>query len=303
MLKVKRILIMVLLVCGLCLMNTSVQAAGELSPILKADGTNLIYRGTNNNVMGLTNYEYKVQDFRSTWVATVSNLDIDKQTSIESYKANLKTIINDLKSWGMNAIIFQIRPMNDAFYESELNHWSEFLNNGEDPGWDMLGWLIEESHKAGLEFHAWLNPYRIAGGNVGSIEEYAQSVAAKNALHGKNNLASNPDMLLKTSAGGLIFNPGEPAVRQFLIDTVAEIVENYDVDAIHFDDYFYAQLANDSADNITMQKYPIAGINNKADWHSEQVTTFIRDLSNYLKISFAIKCNSIRYFASWNLGQ
>ena len=80
-------------------MNTSVQAAGELSPILKADGTNLIYRGTNNNVMGLTNYEYKVQDFRSTWVATVSNLDIDKQTSIESYKANLKTIINDLKSW------------------------------------------------------------------------------------------------------------------------------------------------------------------------------------------------------------
>jgi len=283
MLKVKRILIMVLLVCGLCLMNTSVQAAGELSPILKADGTNLIYRGTNNNVMGLTNYEYKVQDFRSTWVATVSNLDIDKQTSIESYKANLKTIINDLKSWGMNAIIFQIRPMNDAFYESELNHWSEFLNNGEDPGWDMLGWLIEESHKAGLEFHAWLNPYRIAGGNVESIEEYAQSVAAKNALHGKNNLASNPDMLLKTSAGGLIFNPGEPAVRQFLIDTVAEIVENYDVDAIHFDDYFYAQLANDSADNITMQKYPIAGINNKADWRREQVTTFIRDLSNYLK--------------------
>ena len=179
MLKVKRILIMVVLVCGLCLMNTSVQAAGELSPILKADGTNLKYRGTNNNVMGLTNYEYKVQDFRSTWVATVSNLDIDKQTSIESYKANLKTIINDLKSWGMNAIIFQIRPMNDAFYESELNHWSEFLNNGEDPGWDMLGWLIEESHKAGLEFHAWLNPYRIAGGNVGSIEEYAQSVAAK----------------------------------------------------------------------------------------------------------------------------
>ena len=66
MLKVKRILIMVLLVCGLCLMNTSVQAAGELSPILKADGTNLKYRGTNNNVMGLTNYEYKVQDFRST---------------------------------------------------------------------------------------------------------------------------------------------------------------------------------------------------------------------------------------------
>lgn len=99
MLKVKRILIMVLLVCGLCLMNTSVQAAGELSPILKADGTNLKYRGTNNNVMGLTNYEYKVQDFRSTWVATVSNLDIDKQTSIESYKANLKTIINHLKSW------------------------------------------------------------------------------------------------------------------------------------------------------------------------------------------------------------
>ena len=90
-------------------------------------------------------------------------------------------------------------------------------------------------------------------------------------------------MLLKTSAGGLIFNPGEPAVRQFLIDTVAEIVENYDVDAIHFDDYFYAQLANDSADNITMQKYPIAGINNKADWRREQVTTFIRDLSNYLK--------------------
>lgn len=281
--KAKRIFILVLLILGLGFTHSVVFAEGELSPILKADGTNLKYRGTSTNVMGLTNYQYKTQDFRSAWVATVSNLDIGRQESIESYQENLRSIINDLKSWGMNAIIFQIRPMNDAFYESSLNHWSEFLNNGLDPGWDMLTWFIEECHQAGLEFHAWLNPYRITGGGVETLEAYAQTVAAKNTQYGKNNLASNPNMLLKTAAGGAIFNPGEPAVREFLIETVQEIVENYDVDAIHFDDYFYASLVNDAADNITMQKYPISGINNKADWRREQVTTFIRDLSSFLR--------------------
>lgn len=281
--KLRRILMMVSLICGLSLVSSFVKAELELSPILKADGTNLKYRGTSTNVMGLTNYQYKVQDFRSVWVATVSNLDIGRQQSIESYKEELRTIISDIKSWGMNAIIFQIRPMNDAFYDSELNHWSLFLNNGQDPGWDMLTWFINECHEAGLEFHAWLNPYRVAGSDVTTLEAYAQSVAQKNALYSKNNLASDPNMLLKTAAGGAIFNPGEPAVRQFLIDTVREIVEKYDVDAIHFDDYFYASLENDSADNITMQKYPIAGINNKADWRRDQVTTFIRDLSTFLR--------------------
>ena len=105
---------------------------------------------------------------RAAWVATVYNIDIRQQgsssvESIESWKQEYIKILNTLEEFNMNTIIFQIRPMNDAFYESELNPWSQFFCGfqGCDPGWDPLPWLIEETHKRGMEFHAWLNPYRV----------------------------------------------------------------------------------------------------------------------------------------------
>src|SRR5690554_5524988 len=107
-----------------------------------------------------TTYEEPLVELRGAWVSTVSNIDIGRQTSIEQYKSQYIQILNNFERFNMNAVFFQVRPTNDAFYESVINPWSVYLigKQGQDPGWDPLPWLVEETHKRGMEFHAWLNP-------------------------------------------------------------------------------------------------------------------------------------------------
>ena len=113
--------------------------------------------------------DMKHKEVRGVWVATVNNIDIPRFESIEQYQREFTKILDTMESYNMTDVFFQVRPCNDAFYRSSLNPWSEFLTGaqGKDPGWDPLPWLIETSHQRGIQFHAWLNPYRITGKKVG----------------------------------------------------------------------------------------------------------------------------------------
>ncbi len=176
----------------------------------------------------------------------------------------------------LNALIFHIRIDNDAIYYSSMNPWSSwFTVYGEDPGWDPLEWVIEETHKRGIEFHAWMNPYRITASGKKGVT--AAKVASKIPSY---NIGSNPDNLLVSSETyGTILNPGIPEVRTFIVDTCMEVIEKYDVDAIHFDDYFYISSVDDERE---YQKYNPNNLK-KDDWRREQVDLFIKELSEEMR--------------------
>jgi uncharacterized lipoprotein YddW (UPF0748 family) len=202
--------------------------------------------------------------FRAAWVATVFSMNFPVTTSENEFKREYLRILDTLTDWKMNAVIFQVSPLLDAFWSSEHRPWSQHVTGiyegptlirrqGINPGWDPLKWMIAETHKRGLEFHAWFNPYRVTATRYrnftipGKTKEDldvmtpAQLVVTLNQARilADNNFAVlNPEYNYVFNEC-LALDPGIPAVRQHVIDTIAEVVKNYDVDAIHFDDYFY----------------------------------------------------------------
>ena len=200
-------------------------------------------------------------ELHGVWVATVSNIDIAKQggtsaQAIQTYKDRLTTILNKMENFGMNAMFFQVRPANDAFYESAYNPWSEyFVGRGVNPGWDMLSWLATECHKRGIQLHAWLNPYRVTGSNVYDFKKDSlESInnvkkALRASIKGTGQNINNPiliendeEFLEEIVAGAedkLVLNPARQATIDHITNTISELINNYDLDGIHFDDYFY----------------------------------------------------------------
>lgn len=142
------------------------------------------------------------------------------------YKATMNEAFDVMEHYGYNALIFHVRTHNNAFYPSELNPLASWFKDVNFDVFDPLEWTINESHKRGIEFHAWLNPYRVNQTYI--VGEYPE-----------NNPASKSSNLLTNSHGEIILNPALPHVREHIFDTITELIEAYDVDAIHFDDYFY----------------------------------------------------------------
>lgn len=277
--KIKRFLIIVLLVLFFGIFSGNKASANSLVPLVIND-KNINYYGTQTQVMIPSEYIPQEREFRAAWVSRYVS-DIGNLTSEIQFKNSYLAVLDQLEEYNMNAIIFHVRTHHDAFYRSSLNKQSGYVGNV-NQYFDSLAWAIEETHKRGIEFHAWLNPYRIK--SSGSVK-YESLVAEYAAF--PDNPVHNPDNVLFGS-GVTILNPGEPEVREFLIDTVMELIENYDVDAIHFDDYFYADGVNDS------KTYNKPGYNPKklslADWRREQVDIFIRDLSQAIR-DFNVKNN------------
>lgn len=176
---------------------------------------------------GSPNYE-----FRAVWVASVANIDWpSKMTlSVAEQKAEYIKLLEMHQRNGMNAVIVQIRPAGDALYPSQYEPWSEFLTGKQGlppaPYYDPLEFMISETHKRGMEFHAWLNPYRA----VFDILRSSVSPSHLTKIH--------PEWFL-TYGGKKYFNPGLPEVRQHMAKVVRDIVTRYDLDGIHMDDYFY----------------------------------------------------------------
>lgn len=193
-------------------------------------------------------------EFRGVWMATFANIDWPsrKNLSSEQQKTEFINLLDMHKSNGLNAIIVQVRPSADAFYPSKLEPWSEFLTGKQgvapEPYYDPLEFMITEAHKRGMEFHAWLNPYR-AVSNVRN-----SSVAANHITRQK------PEWFVDYGAGNTItryFDPGNPEARKFVKEVVLDIVKRYNVDGIHMDDYFYPYRISgrEFPDNKSYTKY------------------------------------------------
>jgi len=169
-------------------------------------------------------------DMRAVWISTVYSADYPSvQNDMEKQKQEFITKLDEIKNMGLNTVVVQVRPKSDAFYTSQINPWSEILTGtqGKYPGYDPMLFMIEETHKRGMEFHAWLNPYRITTSGT-DMSVLAENHPAK--LHTDWVISHN---------NALYYDPANEQVKQYICDTVEEIVKNYDVDAIHFDDYFY----------------------------------------------------------------
>lgn len=197
-------------------------------------------------------------EFRAVWVA-YSNFDNshisdeDKQSE-ELFTEYIRKIFNNALDMGMNAVVVHVRPFSDAMYNSSCYPWSRYASGeqGKDPGYDPLEIMVREAHSRGLEFHAWLNPYRVCLYNTDPLKLDEKNPARIWLTDGDE--ATDRNVL--SYGGNLYYNPSKYAVRQLIVNGVKEIVKNYDVDGIHFDDYFYPDLTQKNyKKNFDAQEY------------------------------------------------
>ena len=215
-------------------------------------------------------------EFRAVWVATVDNIDwpSTKYLSTDSQKAEFIKLLDMHKRNGMNAIVAQIRPATDAFYPSQYEPWSEWLTGTQGkpptPYYDPLEFMITETHARGMEFHAWLNPYR-AEFNIA-----ASSIAATHITR------IHPEWFL-VYGDKKYFDPGNKDVQKFVGYVVQDIVNRYQVDAIHFDDYFYPYriAGKEFPDTVSFRRYS-NGLSKDA-WRRSNVDSIILSLSKIIK--------------------
>ncbi|HZC27533.1 MAG TPA: family 10 glycosylhydrolase, partial [Actinopolymorphaceae bacterium] len=170
------------------------------------------------------------RQFRAMWIASVANIDWPSKQGLSEaeQKAEYIGLLDEATRLRLNAVVVQIRPTADAFWPSAFEPWSEWLTGtqGQDPGYDPLRFLVAEAHARNLEFHAWFNPYRVS----------MQTDPAH--LSPDNPARQHPDWV-QAYGGKLYYDPGIPQVRQHVEDSILDAVRKYDIDAVHFDDYFY----------------------------------------------------------------
>ena len=243
------------------------------------------------------------RELRSTWLTTVWRLDwpsvtvpsatdtndAARQAAIQQQKNELISILNSLKAANMNAAFFQVRSMCDAMYQSSYEPWSAFISSerGANPGYDPLAFAIEEAHKRGIELHAWLNPYR-----------YSTS----STTHGElpvDYYNTHRDWLLAYDSYLKILNPGMPEVVLQIKKVVGEIVNNYDVDGIVFDDYFYAYGGTSATLDLAAQTlYKPAG-KNLGDWRRENVNRMVKAVYDTIQIIKPYVTFGVSPFGTW----
>jgi len=217
-----------------------------------------------------------IREFRAAWVATVANIDwpSSKGLSTQEQKAELLDILDRAARLKLNAIILQVRPACDALYASRLEPWSEYLTGtmGQAPApyYDPLAFAVEEAHKRGLELHAWFNPYR------------ARLLAARSPTAATHISKTHPE-LVRQYGEFLWLDPGEKAVQDYSLSVILDVLKRYDVDGIHFDDYFYPYKALDASrkemdfpDDASWQRFGAGGKLSRDDWRRQNINTFVQ---------------------------
>lgn len=231
-----------------------------------------------------------VTELRGAWVSTVYNLD---WPSTASYKNTTKqkdefiSLLNDLQGMGLNSVFVQIRPSSDAFYPSKFAPWSKYLtgSQGIAPDYDPLAFMIEETHKRNMEFHAWFNPFRA-------------SVDAKMDQLFDTHIVKQQAGWIVNAGDKLYINPGIPQARQYIIDTIMEVVNGYDIDGVHLDDYFYPSNV-EFADDATFKLYNTGKILIKADWRRNNINEFVRQLGESIHAAKPQVSYGISPFGVW----
>ena len=245
----------------------------------------------------LYSQDFIKREFRGVWVASVVNLDwpTSNSSSVAQQKESLKNLFDKIAATNINAIFFQIRSECDAMYNSPLEPWSYWLTGRQgkapEPFYDPLEFAIAEAHKRGLELHAWFNPYRA----VRQVGNYIQASNHVSVLH--------PEWIIRK--GDLkILNPGLPQVREYVARVISDVVRRYDIDGVHFDDYFYPYPPNnitDADDQATFNQYP-RGFTNIEDWRRDNVNELIRMVQDSISAIKPYIKFGISPFGIWKSG-
>lgn len=217
------------------------------------------------------------RELRGAWIATVVNIDWPKHGNddLEKKKRDYLEILDFYEDLNFNAAIVQVRTAGDAFYPSQLAPWSKYLTGKQGEARDdyneLLSWMIETTHERGMEFHAWMNPYR------------ATFDLDTTALSASHDYFQHPEWMIKYGTK-YYYNPALPEVRKHLTEITNELVEQYNIDAIHFDDYFYPyKIAGEEfADSSSYEQYHLPE-QSVADWRRANVDSLIRDLHKGIK--------------------
>ena len=224
-----------------------------------------------------------VREFRAAWIATVGNIDWPSTNALTTaqQKAELLAILDRASRLKLNAVIFQVRPACDALYASKIEPWSEYLTGtmgrAPEPYYDPLAFAIEEAHKRGLELHAWFNPYR------------ARFSGAKSPI-AANHIAKTHPQLVRRYGPYLWLDPGEKQVQDYSLNVVMDVVKRYDVDGVHFDDYFYPYKEKDVAgnpldfpDSVSWRRFGARGKLGREDWRRQNVDIFVERVYRAIK--------------------
>lgn len=223
---------------------------------------------------------YPKNEFRAVWIATVANIDWPKSNldPVDKQKADYIEILDTYKKMNYNAVIVQIRSSGEAFYPTELAPWSRFLTGKEgkapSPYYDPLEWMITEAHARGFEFHAWLNPYR------------ATMDTKTETLSPNHDYNKHRNWMIKYGESGkekYYYNPALPEVQSYLTKVVEEVVQKYDIDAIHFDDYFYPYKVTGQTFNDRASYLKYGGELKLEDWRRANVDSLVKRVSHTIK--------------------
>lgn len=250
---------------------------GRISRRAFALGAGLALAGltAGDAVAGSGHHHRPRHDMRGMWLATVANRDWPSRPglSADAQRAELLAHLDTAVRRKLNAVIFQVRPTADALWPSRHEPWSQVLTGvqGEDPGWDPLGTAVREAHRRGLQLHAWFNPYRVA-----NHTDPGRLVATHPArIH--------PDWVVPYG-GKLYYNPGLPDVRRFVQDAMLDAVTKYDIDAVHFDDYFYPYpVAGQTFDDDAAYARYGGKFADRAAWRRDNIDRLVREMSRRIR--------------------
>lgn len=240
------------------------------------------------------------REFRAAWIATVANINWPSKRflSTEDQKKEAIALLDLLKDNNFNAVIFQVRPSADALYKSSLEPWSYFLNGeigkAPSPYYDPLEFWVEEAHKRGLELHVWLNPYRAHHSNGGQVTDASM-------------VRKGSDYVVRLKNGMYWFDPSDQRTQDHAAAVVSDIVKRYDIDGVHFDDYFYPYATYnggaDFPDDKTWNKYKAnGGTLSRGDWRRDNVNRFIKRVYTDIKTEKNFVKFGLSPFGIWKPG-
>ena len=243
---------------------------------------------------------FVMREFRAAWIATVANINWPSKPGLSTKEQQREALVllDFLKEHNYNAVIFQVRPQADALYESDLEPWSFFLSGVEgqapDPYYDPLNFWIEAAHDRGMELHVWLNPYRAHHTTGGKITETSV-------------VKTHPELVVELKNGMWWMDPSLKATQDYTSAVVMDLVKRYDIDGVHFDDYFYSYASYnkgedfpDAASYLTYQN--TGGELSRSNWRREGVNIFVERIYNEIKAEKPLVKFGISPFGIWRPG-
>ncbi len=276
--------------------------AGLFLGVMVAAGGAFDSRAALHHSPNDVNVPQPMREFRGAWVATVGNIDWPSRKGLSSgeQQAELLAILDRAVRLKLNVVIFQVRPACDAMYASRIEPWSEYLTGtmgrAPQPFYDPLAFAVAEAHKRGLELHAWFNPYRAR-------------VLASGSPASAGHVSKRQPQLVRQYGRYLWLDPGEKEVQDYSLSVIMDVVKRYDVDGIHFDDYFYPYKERDATgremdfpDEASWRRYGAKGKLSRDDWRRENVNRFVERAYTSIKSAKPWVKFGVSPFGIWRPG-